>query len=145
MSLDSFKSSTAHEAAEASRMEQARVETLGAPASELVEAIACRVVELLREGGEGPALLDTGEVARRLGRSADWVRDHRAELGAVPLGSGPRPRLGYPAERVAAYSQGSRSVEPESGQPKRREPNRRHRRRGQNRDLLPIRGRRAAP
>lgn len=55
---------------------------------DLVELIARRVVELLREapagavdaGAGGPVLWTTGRVAAELGFSAEWVRDHRAEL-----------------------------------------------------------------
>jgi hypothetical protein len=106
----------------------------------LVEAVA----ELLREDGEGPRMLSPAEAGGRLGRSAEWVRDHREELGAVALGDGPRPRLGVPSERVAAYlasSAGSRSEDPENRSAK---PIRRRRRgagMGREADFLPIRGR----
>jgi hypothetical protein len=69
-------------------------------ADELVERIAARVVELLR--GDAP-LLDATAVALRLGRSRDWVYRHAAELGAVRLGEGDRPRLGFDPAKVAAY------------------------------------------
>lgn len=109
----------------------------------LAEAVADRVVRLLREDGEGPRMLSPAEAGRRLGRSAEWVRDHRDELGVVPLGDGPRPRLGVPAERVAEYvacSTGRRTQEPAKRKDK---PNRRRRRgaaNGQGADYLPIRG-----
>lgn len=113
-------------------------------AARLVEPVAQRVAELLREDGGGPRVLSAAEVAERLGRSRDWVYAHRSELGAVALGGGPRPRLGFPAERVAAYlasSAGSRAAEPEdrSAKPIRR----RHRgaANGQGAEYLPIRGR----
>lgn len=73
--------------------------------AELVEAVARRVVELLRESGlDAPArsrLIEAPEAAERLGVSAEWVRDHALELGAVRLGDGPRPRLRFDPERVA--------------------------------------------
>lgn len=55
---------------------------------------------------EPDELISAAEVARRLGRSPDWVYAHADELGAIRLGDGPRPRLWFdPAEvkrRLAA-------------------------------------------
>lgn len=61
----------------------------------LADAIASRL-----EHGESPGLLCAKEIAARLGRSPRWVREHKAELGAVPLSDGPRPRLGFDPARV---------------------------------------------
>ena len=47
-------------------------------------------------------LLTAREVADRFGVSAEWVRDHAADLGVIRLGDGPRPRLRFDAETVAA-------------------------------------------
>lgn len=70
----------------------------------LVEAVARRVVELLREDGLAappePRLLDAAEVAERFGVSPEWVRDHADDLGAVRLGDGPRPRLRFDPDAV---------------------------------------------
>ena len=112
---------------------------------DLVEAVARRVVELLAEqSGEA---VSAAEIARRFGVSRDWVYAHGGDLGAVPIGDGPRPRLRFYPERVsrylAAYSGGSRSDEREaaassgSSRPRKRG-------RGQNTDLLPIRDRQNA-
>jgi hypothetical protein len=66
-----------------------------------VEAIAQRVAELLR--GERPAgYLDARQVAERYGVTRQWVYAHKARLGAVPLGIGPRARLRFDARRVEA-------------------------------------------
>jgi hypothetical protein len=49
-------------------------------------------------GSEVPTndgLIGPNELARRLGRSPEWVRAHRDELGVIPLGDGPRPRLWF--------------------------------------------------
>lgn len=46
------------------------------------------------------ALVDAREIARLTGRTRWWVYDHAGELGAVRLGSGPRPRLGFFPARV---------------------------------------------
>lgn len=75
----------------------------------LVEAIAQRVVELLREepvvdaGAAGPVLWTTARVAAELGFSAEWVRDHRHELGLVTT-SGARPRLMFEAAAVRSWA-----------------------------------------
>lgn len=94
------------------------------------------------ERGAG-RMLDANAVAARLGRSAQWVRENRDQLGAIPLGDGPRPRLGFPSEAVAAFvacSADSRPPVPgpalEAGKPASR-----RRRSGSRADLLPIRGR----
>lgn len=65
-----------------------------------IEAIARRVAELLAETVGRPRpdanrLLSAAEVATRLGRSRDWVYDHADDLGAIRLGTGPRPRLAF--------------------------------------------------
>jgi hypothetical protein len=108
----------------------------------MVERIALRVVELLR--GEAP-LLDAAAVGRRLGRSRDWVYRHADELGAVRLGDGERPRLGFDPARVAAYgasgSSAGRRTQDGGNDPV--EPKRRRRRvspNAQRDELLPIRG-----
>jgi hypothetical protein len=115
-------------------------------APESVELIARRVAELLEgsAAGSAPELIDAAEVARRFGVKPAWVREHANELGAVPLGSGSRPRLRFHADRVAEAlslclaSRGSG----QSGSPA---PERKPRRRassslGTSPDLLPIRG-----
>lgn len=109
----------------------------------LAERVALRVVELL-SGSDHDGLLDAATVARRLGRSRDFVYQHAAELGAVPLGDGPRPRLGFDRAKVAEYvracSSGRRT---EQAAKPATEPTRRRRSsaaNGQGADLLPIRG-----
>ncbi len=49
---------------------------------------------------DASALLTTTQIAIRLGRTPAWVRQHRTELGAIVLGSGPRPRLLFSPEVV---------------------------------------------
>jgi hypothetical protein len=46
-------------------------------------------------------LVDAAEIARLNGKTRSWVYEHAGELGAVRLGSGPRPRLGFSPARVA--------------------------------------------
>jgi len=71
--------------------------------SDLVEAIAHRVVELLRthELWEHQArLVDAATLARELGVERDWVYANSERLGAIRLG-GPRGRLRFDREVVA--------------------------------------------
>ncbi|MDQ3647205.1 MAG: hypothetical protein M3433_01205 [Actinomycetota bacterium] len=68
-----------------------------------MEAIAQRVVELLADHvREHFRLLDTQAVARMLGVSEEWVREHAVELGAIRVGDGPKGALRFDATRVRA-------------------------------------------
>lgn len=79
----------------------------GEPLEALAEAVARRVVELLDERRAQPSparrLLSAREVAEVLGRSVDWVREYRHELGVV-AGRGARPRLLFDAAAVDRYA-----------------------------------------
>jgi hypothetical protein len=80
---------------------------------DLVEAIARRVVELLRthEPPERPArLVDAATLARELGVERDWVYVNAERLGAIRLG-GPRGRLRFDREVVAEKLGDSGAVE----------------------------------
>ncbi len=67
-----------------------------------VEAIARRVVEILeRRGLQNRELVDATELARRFGIERSWVYSHAIELGAVKLGSGPKPRLRFDPQIAA--------------------------------------------
>ena len=79
----------------------------------LVDAIAQRVIELL--AGDAPetgrqtapdaaraSSLTVADIAARYGVSRSWVYAHQRELGAIRLGSGPRPRLRFNANVAAA-------------------------------------------
>jgi hypothetical protein len=69
---------------------------------ELAEAIARRVVELLRTEETPPhsgRLVDAATLARELGVERDWVYAHADELGAVRLG-GPKGRLRFDRREV---------------------------------------------
>lgn len=66
------------------------------------EAIARQVVALLEKRGlQRRELVDAAELARRLGIERSWVYSHAIELGAVKLGSGPKPRLRFDPEIAA--------------------------------------------
>jgi hypothetical protein len=66
-----------------------------------VEAIAQRVAELIRADDAAGEWIDAAEVARRFNVSRDYVYAHAAELGARPLGDGPRARLRFDPAQVA--------------------------------------------
>lgn len=116
----------------------------------LVDAVAVRVLELLdaRQAGASPGLVDPATLAEALGVSRSTVYEHAAELGAVEVGTGSRPRLRFDAEKARAAwnrrsgsegSQGSRSPAV-SGVRSRRRPDRL----GSTVRLLPIKGEEAA-
>jgi hypothetical protein len=72
--------------------------------SELIEAIARRVVELLRADAESPReprYVDAATLARELKVERDWVYANARHLGAIRLGDGPRGRLRFDRELVA--------------------------------------------
>jgi hypothetical protein len=90
-----------------------------------------------------PALLTAAEVAERFGVSAEWVRDHADELGVVRLGDGPRPRLRFDAETVAAAltsragrAESGEAIEPAGAASR---PTRRPRGAGTELDFAPVR------
>jgi hypothetical protein len=92
---------------------------------DLAEAIAHRVVELLRaeEAEERPArLVDAATLARELGVEREWVYAHAEQLGAVRLG-GPNGRLRFDRREVGKRLDGADVA---AWRPSRRRP-RRHR------------------
>ena len=76
----------------------------------LAERLAVRLSGLAPARGE--PLVDAAEIARLHGKTRSWVYEHAGELGAVRLGSGRRPRLGFSPVRVAEVSRGSTSRTP---------------------------------
>jgi hypothetical protein len=103
-----------------------------------IDAIAYRVVELLRDEGNTKRvahLIDAAEVARRFSVSKDYVYDHSADLGAVRLGVGPKAHLRFDPDVVAerlAPRPDPRAIASAPTTPRRQ-------RRGVAVDLLPIR------
>jgi len=77
-----------------------------------VDAVARRVVELLREEGavsrQGPRLLTVAAVAQEFGLSTDWVYANAGRLGAIRLGSGPGRDCASSAPRSPIESPRSR-------------------------------------
>jgi hypothetical protein len=92
----------------------------------LADEIAYRLA--VRLGGLMPAvaepLVDAAEIARLYGKTRAWVYQHAGELGAVRLGSGRRPRLGFSPDRVAAalekVDKPAITPLPEASEPRRR-------------------------
>lgn len=70
--------------------------------SSWVEAVALRVIQLMRDGAtqDGGRLIDAAALATELGVDRSWVYQHRDELGAVRLGAGARPRLRFDIDAV---------------------------------------------
>jgi hypothetical protein len=114
------------------------------PDDALVEAVAHRVIALLGEqatdGGalaellgsaiaarSQPAdreLLTVAQIAREYGVHPSWVYAHQRELGAIRLGTGPKPRLRFDPETVAGACPVI-PVRPQAGPPARRRRRRR--------------------
>lgn len=78
-------------------------------APESIEALAARLADLLgapREARPAAAkgkkkMLSAAQVSELWGVSRRWVYDHAEALGALRLGSGPRPRLRFDPDGVA--------------------------------------------
>ena len=78
-----------------------------------IEAVAARVVELLRETQPAPArYVDAATLARTLGVERDWVYARARQLGAVRLGDGPKARLRFDLEQARAASRGIERARP---------------------------------
>lgn len=113
-------------------------------ADALAPLIADRLAEVLaeREQAPSPEWIDAAEAARRLGLTRGTVYELADQLGARRIGDGPRPRLRFPADQVAAH--GATAAEPSEPNGNGRdssgsaEPKLSGRRRRS--DLLPIKG-----
>jgi hypothetical protein len=102
----------------------------------VIEAIALRVVALLREHGAPraqPNLVGATAIAAMFGVSRTWVYENSQLLGASRLGAGPRARLRFDPQHVAGVLR--RLGRPEAA-PK--ESNRRRSRWIDEDDLIPI-------
>ena len=77
---------------------------------ELIDAVARRFLELVREAGTAPGiappdLLTVAEVAERLKMSPKWVYAHQRRLGVIKLGDGPKARLRFDPRAVEELRQ----------------------------------------
>jgi hypothetical protein len=101
-------------------------EPASAAEDRFVDAVARRVVELLRggdsrDGRQGGAAetdspcLTVSQVAARYRVSRSWVYAHQRELGAMRLGDGPRARLRFDprvvAEAIAGFDRSRDQVD----------------------------------
>jgi predicted DNA-binding transcriptional regulator AlpA len=97
-------------------------------ATDDVRAIAEAVADVLAERGlvvyAGPnpsaRILKVVEVARLLGRSAPWVYEHAAELGAIRMGRGPKARIGFDLATIEKWKRDHQIAPPKTRQPNRR-------------------------
>jgi hypothetical protein len=111
-----------------------------------VETIARRVVELLRTESQSSherRLVDAATLAAELGVERSWVYAHRAELGAIQLGSGSKPRLRFDVDVARELLAHSAAKQPQTQQPPTVAGSQQHRHRqrsGSGAELLPIRG-----
>ena len=108
-------------------------------ADRIADPLAVRLGGLMPEQPE--ALVDAAEIARIHGKTRSWVYQHAGELGAIRLGAGSRPRLGFSPARVAAALTAAQRVE----QPERTAPSKPRRQRNAGSrspaTLLPVRTR----
>jgi hypothetical protein len=89
-------------------------EALDHLANLIADRLASRLTSLASGPGRPERLVDAAEIARLHGKARSWVYEHAGELGAVRLGSGPRPRLAFSPARVAERLQ---KVEEPKGAP----------------------------
>jgi hypothetical protein len=103
--------------------------------AQFADLIATKLADHLADRAAGE-LIDAKELSDRIGRSRDFVYEHAADLGAIPLGSGPRPRLAFRWPQVLDRIDQIKAAAPSS--PPIAPPRPRHRR--PDATLLPIRG-----
>ena len=106
----------------------------------LVDRLTIRLGGLMPDQPE--PLVDAAEIARMHGKTRWWVYEHAGELGAVRLGCGPRPRLGFSPARVATVLRKVSDPEPLTPPPRarpRQERRRRTNRTASGAELLGVR------
>lgn len=90
----------------------------------LAERIAEHLASRLHSPAPPETLIDASEVARITGKTRAWVYDHAGDLGAIRLGSGQRPRLGFfPAriyEHLEKVAEPTPQPPPQHAKPRRR-------------------------
>jgi hypothetical protein len=105
-----------------------------------IEQIAQRVAELLKHHQPHPAnLIDANELARRTGLSRAWIYENAELLGAIRIGTGPKPRLRFDPDALGAATLAGPTKQPQPDPPAK--PRRRPRQPPTSDvELLPIRG-----
>lgn len=93
-------------------------------ADRIADRLAARLGVLTPAAAPPEPLVDAAEIARLHGKTRSWVYEHAGELGAVRLGSGRRPRLGFSPAHVGAALEKVDKPEttplPEPSEPRRR-------------------------
>ncbi len=109
-----------------------------------IEHIAQRVAQLLQDDTQPQPsrLVDAEQLARHYHLSRTWVYQHAQALGAIRLGTGPKARLRFDLDRVAATLTHGIDSAPRPAPRGPARPTQRPRARREN--LLPIRGGRPA-
>jgi hypothetical protein len=72
---------------------------------EQLDRIEAKLDALLNERGsdeQGSGLVDAAQLAKLLGISRETVYEHAAELGAIEIGSGSRPRKRFDVDQARA-------------------------------------------
>jgi hypothetical protein len=97
----------------------------------------------IQEDGRG-CLLDAAELGAVLNVTRGWVYEHKAELGVIRLGSGPRARLRFDVlevrRRLSLCAEGGESQGVDTRVPEPMRTRRPSRSTGASVELLPIRG-----
>lgn len=70
---------------------------------ESLDGSAARLARQLARGIADDTLLTAEQLAARLHTQRSWVYAHATELGAIRLGTGPRPRLRFDPLTVAEH------------------------------------------
>jgi hypothetical protein len=108
--------------------------------------VVAQLAEMLRDATAPPPkpqTVDAATLATQLGVTRGFVYEHADQLGAIRIGTGPRPRLRFDLDRAlegwnaCSESKGSEGRIPPSRRRMRREPRYRT---GTGVELLPIRG-----
>ena len=68
-----------------------------------IDRIVDALAERLAERGIASSVMTAEEVATRYRVSVGWVYAHKRDLGAEPLGTGPKPRWRFSTAGVEAY------------------------------------------
>jgi hypothetical protein len=88
---------------------------------QLAELVAARLAQVFAGAPQrerstaAPRLLTAAEVANQFGVARGWAYEHAGELGAVRLGDGPRGRLRFDPQRMAAALESADSREHSRG------------------------------
>ena len=108
----------------------------------LVDALADRIAAKWSGGAHdgSPEVVGAAALAKRIGASAQWVRDHAEELGGWRLGNGPKAPYRFDVDRAERSLRGSGPERRPLPPPERDMANARRRHMPGTSGLLPVRG-----